>query len=394
VSSRWWHAAAVPAAAALLIAGCGSKPASAPERATSAAAPPQLAAAITTAAGTSWAIVVMGGSSSQHNDFWQLFARPAAAAKWRQVTPTGVADNGGLVAGVIGPGSLVTGFRPSQDLSFSPLAATADSGATWSAGGPVSPGLADVPDALAAAPGGQLLALTQGGSAQLGTQGGTTWAKLASTQSLARTSAGQACGLTGLTAVAFGSAGAAGAPLVAGSCDQPGIAGIFALRNGTWQSAGPPLPAPLKSKTVTVLRMATAGARTDALVQSGTGPSASVLAAWSADGGGHWQVSGPLRTGTATVRSASFGPDGAVGLVLGRAQNQARGVTLAGPGAPWRTLPALPRWTATLAVGPAGRLDALTAHASSFADWQLPARAQAWSNVQTINVTIPYGSSG
>jgi hypothetical protein len=69
-------------------------------------------------------------------------------------------------------------------------------------------------------------------------------------------------------------------------------------------------------------------------------------------------------------------------------------VTLAGPGAPWRTLPALPRWTATLAIGPAGRTDALTAHASSFADWQLPSGAAAWSGMQTMQITIPYGSSG
>ena len=393
MSSRWHRAAAVPAVTALLIAGCGSRPASQPAR-PAAVSPPQLATAITTAAGTSWAIVVMGGSSSQHDDFWQLFARPAGAAKWRQVTPAGVADNGGLVAGVTGAGALVAGFRPSQDLSFSPLAATADSGVSWSAGNPVNPGLADVPDALAGGPGGQLIALSQGGRAQLGTHDGATWTKLASVPSLATTTAGRACGLTGLTAAAFSSSGAAGAPLLAGSCDRPGIAGLFALRGGSWQPAGPMVPAALKGRDVTVLRMATVGARTGALLQSGAGASAEVLAAWSQDGGRHWQTSAPLPAGTAPVRSASFGPDGAVGLVLGRDQSQVRGVTLAGPAAPWRTLPALPRWTATLAVGPAGRLDALTAHASSFADWQLPARAAAWSNVQTIQVTIPYGSSG
>ena len=332
----------------------------------------------------------MGGSSSRHDDFWQLFARPAGAAKWRQATPTGVADNGGLVAGITGAGALVAGFRPSQDLSFSPLAATADSGASWSAGSPVNPGLADVPDALAGGPGGQLIALSQGGQAQLGTHGGATWTRLASVPSLAATAAGRACGLTGLTAAAFSSSG----PLLAGSCDRPGIAGIFARRGGSWRAAGPLMPAPLTGLDVTVLAMTTAGARTGALLQSGTGASAAVLAAWSPDGGRRWQTSAPLATGTAPVRSASFGPDGAVGLVLGRGQSQVRGVTLAGPAGPWRTLPALPRWTATLAVGPAGQLDALTAHASSFADWQLPARAAAWTNVQAIQVTIPYGSSG
>ena len=389
MSSRWHRAAAVPVLTALLIAGCGSRPASQPAR-PAAVPPPQLATAITTAAGTSWAIVVMGGSSSRHDNFWQLFARPAGAPKWRQVTPTGVADNGGLVGGVTGAGALVAGFRPSQDLSFSPLAATADSGASWSAGSPVSPGLADVPDALAGGPGGQLIALSRGGRAQLGTHGGTSWTRLASVPSLAATAAGRACGLTGLTAAAFSSSG----PLLAGSCDRPGVAGIFALRGGRWQAAGPLVPAPLTGRDVTVLAMTTVGARTAALLQSGAGVGAAVLAAWSSDGGRRWQTSAPLPTGTTPVRSASFGPDGAVGLVLGRGQRQARGVTLAGPAAPWRTLPALPSWTATLAVGPAGRLDALTAHASSFADWQLPARALAWSNVQTIHVTIPYGSSG
>jgi hypothetical protein len=393
MSGRWLRAAAVPAAAALLIAGCGSKPASAPQRPAAVPPPPQLNAATTTAAGTSWAIVVMGGSTAQNEDFWQLFARPAGAVKWRQVTPTGVADNGGLVAGVTGPGSLVAGFRPSQDLSFSPLAATADSGASWSTAGPVNPGLANVPDALAAGPGGQLIALTQGG-AQLGTHGGAAWTTLASARSLAATAAGRACGLTKLTAAAFGSPGAAAAPLLAGSCDHPGIAGIFVLRGGTWRSAGPPLPAPLTGRTVTVLRMATVAGRTDALLQSGTGATADVLAAWSDDGGGHWLTSAPLPTGTATVRSASFGPDGAVGVVLGRDQSHGHGAVLARSGAPWRTLPALPSWTATLAVGPAGRLDALTAHASSFGDWQLPAGAAAWRRVQTSQVTIPYGSSG
>ena len=134
MSRRWHRAAAVPVVTALLIAGCGSRPAS--QARPAAVPPPQLATAVTTAAGTSWAIVVMGGSSSQHDDFWQLFARPAGAAKWRQVTPAGVADNGGLVAGVTGTGTLVAGFRPSQELSFSPLAATADSGAILVGGQP------------------------------------------------------------------------------------------------------------------------------------------------------------------------------------------------------------------------------------------------------------------
>jgi hypothetical protein len=55
-------------------------------------------------------------------------------------------------------------------------------------------------------------------------------------------------------------------------------------------------------------------------------------------------------------------------------------------------LPALPRWMATLALGPGGRVDAIAAHLGTFADWRLS--AAAWSKVQTVQVTIPYGSSG
>ena len=96
-----------------------------------------------------------------------------------------------------------------------------------------------MPDALAGGPGGQLIALSQGGGAQLGTHDGATWTKLASVPSLAATAAGRACGLTGLTAAAFSSSAAAAVPLLAGRCDRPGIAGIFALRGGSWQAAGP-----------------------------------------------------------------------------------------------------------------------------------------------------------
>ena len=191
-------------------------------------------------------------------------------------------------------------------------------------------------------------------------------------------------------------------PLLAGGCDRPGIAGIFALRDGSWQPAGPPVPTALAGRNVDVLRMATIGARTQALLQAGTGSAAAVIAAWSDDGGRHWLLSAPLRIGTASVRSASLGTGGAVGLVLGHGGGQGQGAgdgeTLAGPGASWRALAALPGWTATLAVGPAGRIDALTAHASSFADWLLAAGARTgagtWRQVQALRITIPYGSSG
>ena len=187
-------AGAMIAAACLLAAGCGTQAAAHPGPAPAPRAPP-LATSVTGATGATGAgraIVEMGGPAAQQDNFWELFVRPAGTARWRLATPAGVASNGGLdVAG--SGGSLVTGFRPSQDLTFSPLATSGDGGISWSPAGPVTPGLADAPDALAAGPGGRLIALTSDGTAELGMAGGTAWTRLSSSAALAATPAGKAC---------------------------------------------------------------------------------------------------------------------------------------------------------------------------------------------------------
>jgi hypothetical protein len=375
------------------IAGCGSSPPGDSAR----PAPPltsPLATSFGSTAGSGWAIVEMGGSASQEENFWQLFGRPTAQTPWQQVTPLGVADNGGLVVASPGGTSLFTGFRPSQDLTYSPLAASSDSGASWSPTGPVTPGLASVPDALAASPGGPLVALTAGGGVQLGSGSGATWKRLSSTAALAATPAGRACGLTGLTAVAFASSGTA---MLAGGCSRPGTAGIFAdsevgRTGSSWHAAGPSLSGSMAREDIDVLRLAATGTGIVALLRVGTGDQASLVAAFwqpaSAGSPGSWTRSAPLRIGTGQLLSTTVGPGWAIGVTL----NGSRGATLAGPGSAWQTLPALPRWTATLALGQPGMVDAIGAHLSKFTNWQLVSGSR-WSLVQTINVNIPYGSS-
>jgi hypothetical protein len=373
--------AAALAAAGLLaaaIAGCGSKPAASVSAPAGPARPAPLETSYADAAGTSWAIVEMGGSAAQEENFWELFTRLPGATSWREATPEGVADNGGLVVAGSGGAALLTGFLPSQDLTFSPLAATSDSGASWSTAGPVNPGLAHVPDALAAGPGGSLIALTSGG-AELGQHGGTAWTRLSTARALAATAAGRTCQVTGLTAVAFGGTGT---PVLGAGCGRPAFAAIFTDSGGRWHAAGPAVPN--VREDIEVLRLASAGTGLVALLQAGRGPDASIIAAWY--DGSRWTLSAPLRTGI--VRSTAIGPGGSVGIIL----NATRAATLAGPGAPWRALPALPRWTATLALGAGGQVDAITAHAATFTDWRL-SPAAGWSQGQTIRVTIPYGSS-
>jgi len=371
-------AIAGPLIAAAMAAGCGAAPAASTPSAVPAA-PPPLVTSFADGTGPGWAVVEMGGSAAQENNFWELFTRPPGSAAWRLATPLGVADNGGLVVTGTGAQSLLTGFVPSQDLTFSPLAASSDSGASWLPASPVNPGLAGVPDALASGPGGGLIALTSGG-AELGQHGGITWTHLSSSRALAATPAGRACQVTGLTAAAFGRSGA---PMLAASCGRAGVAGIFADSGGRWQAAGPAVPAALAREDIEVLRLAPAGPGLVALLQAGTGPGAGITAAWY--DGGRWTLSAPLRA--PAVRSTAIGPDGSVGIIL----NATRAATLAGPGASWHALPALPRWAATLALGPAGQVDAIAAHGGTFTDWRLaPA---GWSSAQTIKVTIPYGSS-
>ena len=74
----------------------------------------------------------MGERGVPLNTFWQIFFRPSGAASWTLVTPTGVADNGGLTLTAAGDGSVTAGFEPSQLLHYSPLARSDDEGSSWS----------------------------------------------------------------------------------------------------------------------------------------------------------------------------------------------------------------------------------------------------------------------
>jgi len=139
---------------ALLAGGCGSV-ASRPAAPGPAVPPPLSLRTSADAAGATWATVPMGAASGA-DEFWELFALPGGG-QWSLRTPPDIATNGAIVlaapdaAGQTGGGTLVAGVRPSLDLAFSPITSTSDLGRSWTVSPPQS-GLADVPDALAAAP--------------------------------------------------------------------------------------------------------------------------------------------------------------------------------------------------------------------------------------------------
>jgi hypothetical protein len=285
--------------------------------------------------------------------------------------------------------SLITGIRPSQYLTYTPLTATSDGGQAWSSAGPLDAAAANVPDALAVAPKtGQLVALLTSGAAKLAAAPGyTRWSLLTTQRTIAASPPGRHCGLRGLTAASFTPSGM---PLLGGTCGRLGTAGIFADRNGTWQSIGPHLPATLAGQTVAVVRLTRVANRTTALLKVGNGPAAGLLAAWSADNGSHWALSPSLPLNSAKLSATSFGPAGGVAIVL--SGSRARAIT--GPGAAWRPLPALPSGTATLALGTDGKFDALAVRGSRLTVWQLSPGTTTWRTSQAMVVPIQYGSSG
>ena len=360
-------------ACAGLMAGCGSQRA-----AVTSPAPPTVTAplstSLVTAQGT-WAVAVMGGSASSHNNFWQLFVRPANASRWSLVTPEGVADNGGLVAAGAST-SLIVGFRPSQNLAYSPLASSTDTGKNWTPG-LLDAGLADTPGAMAASPSGRTLALLQDGTIAAAPTAGAAaagqWTPLTTRNVLAASAPGRSCGLTSVVAVSFGPNNH---PMAAGSCARPGVAGVFTDTGGTWRSAGLALPG---KDTVQVLGLAATTGGNVAVLAAGN----SLFAAWW--NGTRWTVSAPVTAGT--VRALGFGADGSAWLLLGGG----RAETIGGTGGPWQALPPVPPGTATLAPGTGGAYDALAVSGSRLTVWRL---AQgAWAKVQLITVPIVYDSS-
>jgi hypothetical protein len=372
-------------AVALLAAGCGSTASQTPAQ-PGPATPPSLATSLVTTSGT-WAVAVMGGSAANHNNFWQLFVRPTGSGSWRLATPPGVADNGGLVLAGLSAGSVLAGFRPSQDLTYSPLATTTDTGKAWSPS-LLDAALADVPGALAADPAsGHLLALLADGTADTSGPGGTAWTRLATRQAIAASPAGARCGLDRITAAAFSPSGQA---MLAASCHRPGIAGIFSHTGESWQLAGPALPADYAHQPITVLRLTTTGATTTALLAAGDSPATRLLGAWSTDGGRHWTLSPALPLNRVTLTAASAGPGSSLAVIM----SDRHAMTVTSGASSWQALPVLPAGTATLAAGPSGGWNALTVHRSQLTIWQAAPGARSWSSEQVIKVPVPYGSSG
>lgn len=373
-----------------LAAGCSSaSTGDAPAGAGTPAVPGvSLATSMETSAG-SWAVVPMGHFDQPLNTFWQLFFRPSGASRWSDdAKALAVATNGGIILANDNDRSLAIGIRPANLLEYSPLLVTPDGGSSVTPAAPVA-ALARQPDALAVSS-PQWLALTAngGGEVQQDDSGSTSWHPLTTVKTLDQSVAGRSCGLVSMTAVAVASGGA----LVGADCSRTGKVGVFADQ-GSWRLVGPSLPSALDGGTVAVLGLQETEDGVCAVLEVSEGHDASLISAWTTDGGASWSLSPILQLGRRKV--LSIGPDGPTGLfVLASSTGDADlGEVLTGPKGSWRGLPPVPDTTQTLVCGANGSVDALAVSDTVFTDWKLTAGAAGWTKAQVIKVPIEFGSS-
>lgn len=342
-----------------------------------------LTTSVATSNGT-WAIFPMGHLDDPTNTFWELFTLPSGGERWAQHTPPDVADNGGLVIAPTSAGAVV-GFRPSDLLSFSPLASTEDGGTTYTPG-LLSGGLASVPDALSVSASGEAAALT---TTQVLTSAATlsAWQPVTTVVAIDASPVGQACGVRQATAVMT-----TGTDIMVGlSCSKPGVVGLFRHTGSAFVSAGMQLPSTDANDVIEVLRIAAYQQGVAALIGVHNGSATSYIAAWdSTPGSPTWTLSAPERAGGALISTGVTSGSGFV--VLTKASTSAlTAAVIAGPGSTWTPLATPPAGTATISVSN-NRSDALVVGSDTFTDYQLT--DGEWVKAQTIQVPIPYGSSG
>jgi hypothetical protein len=374
--------AAVAAGLLALVASCSSHSSTSSASASDGSIGVPLATSVTTAT-ASWATFPMGHLDDPNNTFWEEFTLPAGADKWAERTPPDVADNGGLVTAPTTTG-VVVGFRPSNLLSFSPLASTTDGGATYTPG-LLSGGLADFPDALSVAASGRAVAftLTQVLSSA---EALTTWQPVATVAAINASSAGRDCRALAMTAVSVTDSGT----FIGSACGAPGVVGLVEQTGSTFVSVGPQLPAADVKDRVEVDRLVRAGQGIAVLLSVRSDAGTSYLSAWNpSPGSGAWTLSASL-VAVGALASTAVTSGGGFALLTKANSGALAAAVIAAPGSNWTQLPAPPAGTATISVAN-NRSDALVVDSATFIDYQLT--GGQWVKAQTVQVAIPYDSS-
>ena len=283
----------------------------------------------------------------------------------------------------------MTGFRPSQDLSYSPLVHHPDNGAAWSPG-PLDAALAERPGRPGRQPRQRrLLALLADGDAELSGPAATAWSTLATHQTLAASAGRHAVRAAGsLTAAAFSPVRAA----LARRALRPARdrRDLHRTPAGPGSPAGPALPAALCHQNVTVLRLT---------------PTAQCH--HGAAGGGH-RASGtpasrlvhrrrrpldPVTAAAAARRHADLGVVRARRHDRGHHHRRTTAQTITGRGRLLAAAAAAAPRHGDARPGPRRHGRRPGRPRRTLTIWQHVPGGATWTKVQVINVPIQYGSS-
>lgn len=330
----------------------------------------------------------MGQLTDEDNTFWQLLHLAPGSSRWTPVTPTGTADNGGLVAAESGA-SVLAGVLPSGLLRFSPLSVSTDQATTWSPA--FLPGaLASLPDALALAPGpgGRVLAVV-GSRVLVAPAGASSWSTLVSLSTLRRSASG--CRAGRIQAVGFGPTGT---PLVGLACSR-GV-GLLEDADGSWRQDAPGETTRSGGGPTAVLRLASTGAGTTVLAATRRSGRTVLCSLWQSTNGS-WTVSPALAVPGPGPTATSIAATGEVAVLTDAARGLA--IHVIAPGGTWTALPGPPR--GTVAVAPSGTpvpadpsaLDAFTVDGAALGVYQLAPSGRAWQLLQSTRIPLAYGSS-
>ena len=284
----------------------------------------------------------MGGSAAAHNNFWQVFVRPGQAGTWKLATPLGVASNGGITVAAEG------GARPGRRDPAQPgpvLLAAGQQRRQRGQVGPVRPAGRPARRIPGRAGGRARRRADRADQGRRRRAQGAPGGVLDQAGQRARGGRGRRPRLPGPPSSPRSPTARRAPRWLAGACSRAGEAGIFRLAGGHWSRTGPALPAALARRSgygsadgrrrPRGRRAAGRGAR------DGRAPAGGLV-----QSGRHLVGACPSRTSSARRARCRRRPaSGSLGVLL----SGGRAVSVSGPGAAWRSLPALP---ARVSVGP------------------------------------------
>ncbi len=338
--------------------------------------------------GSTYSAIPMGDLGDDLNTFWQLFRLPAGATRWTLDTPTGIADNGGLVIEGGSPSALAVAIRPSDLLTFTPIAVSG-ARSSWTNGGLIPGAVIGAPNAFVGTSAVEFAAVdTSDGAVLRSKDGGSNWTRIASGASLTYVAAGS-CQVRGVRALATD----AGPTLYAGtSCSEGNRAGIFEFSGSSWRDVGPNLGALGHGASRRVLTLSSSPRSLVAMIATTSDSTTRLVFARSSSNGASWATTS-LRLPPSVFIVSAGTISGTGAYVVWRKNGLFAAIS--SPNGHWSSLPELPgtAWTLAFPQGLSGAIEALGGRLSTFNAWRLDLSTSHWSQFQTIAVPIIYGSS-